>query len=540
MKTKNYYKTLKTLAVAIFMGCSVLSTQAQIYVDAAATGNSNGSSWNNAYTNLQTALDAAAENAEIRVASGTYKPTAAPDGSTDDNRDKAFHFNKDLVLKGSYNPGTVNQDFTNPSILSGDFNDDDEISGSGSTLSITKNTENAYHVLITANLTTETRIEGFMITGGFANDSNSTISYSSMVFFNERGAGMYNRSSSPSIVNTVFSRSVAYYGGGMANNTSSPSIVNTVFSENSALVDGGGMANNTSSPSMVNTVFSGNKANAWGAGMYNGSSSPSMVNTVFSGNSANGFGGGMANNTSSSSIVNTVFSGNSAFFSGGGIYNVSSSTSTIYNSVFYGNGSDISNSTNSSATGEHNFSEDYEESGFTDLDADPFHRSSKPKGRDGVWFTDDDGLQPSSASSPITDAGDATKLPSDTSDFDKDEDVTEAIPFDIIGRSRVLNSLLDVGAYEHDSNVVLSVKKIDSSKLDIYSSGHKTLVIHGVLNAKTTANVYNLLGKLVASKTFDKFSTSNSLDVSTLSTGIYIVKMYNAKHQVHTKKLFIQ
>ena len=36
MKTKNYYKTLKTLAVAIFMGCSVLSTQAQIYVDASS------------------------------------------------------------------------------------------------------------------------------------------------------------------------------------------------------------------------------------------------------------------------------------------------------------------------------------------------------------------------------------------------------------------------------------------------------------------------------------------------------------------------
>ncbi|MEN8857150.1 MAG: hypothetical protein ABF260_03700, partial [Flavobacteriaceae bacterium] len=100
------------------MGFSVLNTQAQIYVDAAATGTNNGSSWNNAFTNLQHALDAAAENAEIRVASGTYTPTAAPDDSTDDNRNKAFHFNKDLVLKGSYNPGTVNQDFTNPSILS--------------------------------------------------------------------------------------------------------------------------------------------------------------------------------------------------------------------------------------------------------------------------------------------------------------------------------------------------------------------------------------------------------------------------------------
>ena len=83
-----------------------------------------------------------------------------------DNRNKAFHFNKDLVLKGSYNPGTDTQDFTNPSILSGDFNDDDDISGSGSSLSITENSENAYHVLITANLTTAAQIEGFLITGG--------------------------------------------------------------------------------------------------------------------------------------------------------------------------------------------------------------------------------------------------------------------------------------------------------------------------------------------------------------------------------------
>ena len=53
------------------------------------------------------------------------------------NRHKAFHFNKNLLLKGSYNPATNAQDFTNPSILSGDFDGDDIITGSGSTLSIT-------------------------------------------------------------------------------------------------------------------------------------------------------------------------------------------------------------------------------------------------------------------------------------------------------------------------------------------------------------------------------------------------------------------
>ena len=409
-------------------------------------------------------------------------------------------------------------------------------------------------MLITQGLTTAAQIEGFLIIGGFANGA-SNISYSGKTFFDYSGAGMYNDTSSPSIINTVFSGNSGTNGGGMYNDTSSPSIVNSTFSGNSA-ADGGGMHNQDSSPSMVNTVFSGNVVAVTGGGMYNQDSSPSMVNMVFIGNTATNNGGGIYNYIASPNIINTLFSGNVADF-GGGIYNFSSfpslvnstfsgnkadsgggirnysSTPTIYNSVFYGNGEDILNNASASVTGAHNFSEDYAETGFTALGADPFLDSANPKGADGVWFTTDDGLQPSSATSPITDAGDADKLP-----LDLDGDTTEAIPFDITGRSRIAGATVDVGAYEHGS-VVLSVKEIDSSKLDIYSTGYKTLVIQGVFNAKTTANVYNLLGKLVASKTFDKFSTSNSLDVSTLPTGIYIVKMYDAKHQVQSKKLFI-
>jgi len=515
MKTTNY-KTLKTLTLSIFMGFGVLSTQAQIYVDASATtGANDGTSWSNAYTDLQTALDAAPAGTEIRVAAGTYKPTAAADGSTDDDRNKAFHFNKDLVLKGSYNPATNTQDFTNRSILSGDFNDEDVITGSGSTLSITQNSENAYHVLITADLTTATQIEGFLITGGHANDSGISISYSGQTVYNHHGGGMFNSSSSPSIVNTVISGNVASSRGG-------------------------GMYNLSSSPSIVNTVISGNVASSRGGGMINSSSSPSIVNTVFSGNAAGSDGGGMCNyNSSSPSIDNSTFSGNSASGSGGGIRNFSFSSPTIDNSVFYGNGEDINNY-HSSVTGEYNFSENYAKIGFTALDTDPFHDSSNPIGADGEWFTEDDGLQPSGATSPLTDAGNTTKLPLDTVDLDKDDNTSETIPFDIIGRARVLDTSVDVGAYEFDSTVTLSVKVIDSGSLDVYSTGHKTLVIHGLLNAKTTANVYNLLGKLVASETFDKFSTSNSVDVSTLRTGIYLVKIHNAHHQVKTKKLFIQ
>ncbi|MFH1377304.1 MAG: choice-of-anchor Q domain-containing protein [Planctomycetota bacterium] len=268
-----------------------------VYVKADATGANDGSSWNNAFVDLQDSLSLTVTNYDIWVASGTYVPTV-PNG----DRNISFLMKDDVNLYGGFNGTETMLDQrdweTNVSILSGDLN--------GNDIGFTNNGENSYTVVTGCNNVT---LDGFTITGG---NSNSASIY---------GGGMYNFIVSPIVKNCIFSGNSASHGGGIYNAQSTATFTNVSFILNSVSGNGGGIYNYMSPITLINCTFSMNSAGGDGGGMKNSSSSSILRNCTFEGNTASSNGGGLQNNNSALQLTNCTFSVNSANVGGGGMHN---------------------------------------------------------------------------------------------------------------------------------------------------------------------------------------------------------------------------
>ncbi len=138
--------------------------QAAIYVDAAATGAGDGSSWQNAFPDLQDALAAAtaAKPVEVRVAQGVYKPDQGA-GRTPGDRAATFQLLNGVILRGGYAGAAAADPNTQDvalyeTILSGDLAGNDKAGWPSWT-------DNSFHV-VTASGTDRSRPASSTTTSG--------------------------------------------------------------------------------------------------------------------------------------------------------------------------------------------------------------------------------------------------------------------------------------------------------------------------------------------------------------------------------------
>ncbi len=335
------------------------------YVKSDATGANDGTSWTDAYMDLQVALAAAVSGDEIWVATGTYHP-ASPDG----DRNATFQLKNEVSVYGGFagTEGLLSQRLSFPrpepdplaTILSGDLNDDDINDPELDPYMISK-WDNSHHVVTGSATTSTALLDGFTITAGYADgDSGSAAS---------RGAGIYIHDGSPTITRCAVTSNWANIAGGgvFTRDGSFPTISDSLFQDNvtldqmgcllgECLSNGGAMTNSNSSPRLVNCVFHANGSTAGGAVFNVNAAAPEFVDCEFSANTAwdmvdwtgavvsgTGVGGAMVNAAASVTATGCVFNGNyvgvqpgNATTRGGAIYALGS-TGTYTNCVWVGN-----------------------------------------------------------------------------------------------------------------------------------------------------------------------------------------------------------
>ncbi len=266
------------------------SLRKPIFVNDDAAGANNGTSWADAFNDLQDALAIVEEYDQIWVAEGIYLPDTAGG-----NSNATFLIGNNLHLYGGF-LGTEasllerGDPADHPTILSGDLNgddvDDDFVMNRGDNVMTV--------VTMTVGVTNETLVDGFTISNGQADGGQDNQQ--------QKGAGIYS--------------------------LGAPIINHCQFTQNYALQSGGGLffsEANSNGAKVENCRFEKNQADDdfdAGGGLYAGSVSGEGV-TIYECEfmeNEGGRGSGLACINSNLKVTNSLFSGNTNIRQGGGLW----------------------------------------------------------------------------------------------------------------------------------------------------------------------------------------------------------------------------
>ena len=164
---------------AVLMLSATAGLATVLYVNTAATGSNNGSSWDDAFTTLPPALTAAASGDEIWVAAGTYKPATASD------RTVSIAMKNGVGVYGGFAGTETQRSQRDPAATRHDPLGRHRRAGVAN--------DNSYHVVTaSASVTVTGVLDGFTITDGQADGAPASN--------NDRGAGLWDNGGSPTLV----------------------------------------------------------------------------------------------------------------------------------------------------------------------------------------------------------------------------------------------------------------------------------------------------------------------------------------------------
>jgi len=280
-----------------------------IFVDADAPPGGNGSSWARAFDKLQDALAIAQAGDELWVAEGRYTP-APPDG----DREATFRLVSQTALYGGFDGSEIEREQRVPelheTVLSGDLNGNDRAG-------FRNYDENAYHVVTAIGTADGTVLDGFTISGGFADGE-----------FNQPNgiaAGVQLERATLAVKACQIERNSARgFGGGICIRLDSKASIRAcTFTDNaSTLGGGGGVHASDSEAAITECLFELNTAgDRGGAGAYVFNRAiVSFDGCRFVENSGErALGGGLHTSVNGTAITACVFRRNTSLL-GGGVY----------------------------------------------------------------------------------------------------------------------------------------------------------------------------------------------------------------------------
>lgn len=480
-----YYSAIDILVENI--NCTV-----DVYVDHLASGNNDGSSWTDAFTDLQDAL-ALGSSRTIHIAKGIYIPTE------NGLRGKSFDISDDVSILGGYPNGGGNRNPTsNITILSGDIDNANGLSG------------NSFHVIRVINAD-NVILDGIHVKDGNADDATT--------FGRARGGGIYCSASSLSIINSTIRRNKAILGGGIFatlspnltiegsdiklneadngsalyfSNETNGYISNTKITDNNSLVRCAIEINNSSYTNFENSLIANNtatKANAIAFIATNRDQACDINNTTIIGGTDDrfllvfqiGFGDQLDMNISNSIIAQQNLSFNkNVNESNNGIFNFN------HNSCYFQGSSVI-------GTGANNL--------FSNIHGD-------------LLMNADYSLD---ACSPAVNSGNNSYAAAQT---------------DIIDNSRIYDGIVDMGAFESQSSCTPSPREITAAEKGflVYPNPAMDYIHLDMEEEDIDCNILDMSGQQVLS------SSVKTIDIQDLPKGIYLIRVFTKDGFLNTQK----